>query len=415
MSCKGKRGAERKFWRTPELVEKLLPLLDARSTSRLAHVHHLTVELLQAASFWNDLIRRTCPYNELMPDNEFSLYRESEYGIWVEQKFHNHQRVINPLTSLLRKMGNPKVSLLELLHVVCERYPPVAYRFDDKPTFFQLGCPCKKSHSVSHLGFMLLEELEEALGTVEQKVEKVCVDYLQEPWLSALSSRASRQQERWKWWKQVERVDANRFKCRNWWDLENFLFLVQNCQRMALEVVEVQNNLGAKGWADLAQAFPLIHGVDTFHVDRRDTLGANKEDLKTIFDALDLATSRECLVSVHGVVGGRGRSVEITWQTEEEKEDEWMTFEEILDGTTFNWQKRYGGFGSSEEEQDEEEEVEGEGEEEEEEEQEEEVEEEEVEDEGEEMESVSGEEEDKEEKEESDDLLENDSATVHYK
>ena len=150
---------------------------------------------------------------------------------------------------------------------------------------------------------------------------------------------------------------------------------------------EVQINLSAKGWADLAQAFHLLHGFDTFHVDRRDTLGANRGDLRTILDALKLATSGECLVSVQGVVGGHGRGVEITWQTEEEKEEEWMTLDEILDGTTFNWQKRYEGFGSKEKEQDEEEDIEEKEdveEEEEEEEEGEEEEEEEVEDEGEE-------------------------------
>ena len=37
------------------------------------------------------------------------------------------------------------------------------------------------------------------------------------------------------------------------------------------------------------------------------------------------------------VVGG----VLISAATEEQKEEEWMTPEEILDGTTLNWHKKY--------------------------------------------------------------------------
>ena len=326
------------------MVERLIPLLDARSIARLAQLHQLNVEVLQAASFWKDLVRRTCLYDEVMPQSVFARTSKD----WVEEKFDDHQRAINPLTRLLKRMEDPRACLLQLLHVICERYPSVGLRdIDAKPLVFQVSCPCKTSHSVSHLGFLLLEDVEAALGSVDQRVEKVLVEYLQEPWLSALSSRASRQHERWKWWKMVESVDAFRFLCGNQWDLENFLTMVKNCQRMALVVVDIQDDLGAKGWADLAQVFPLLHGVETFHVDREDMLGARRESLRAIWDALHPAPSTfpfpcndtECLWSVTRVVGVE--SVSITWQTEEEKEEEWKTLEEILDGTTFNWQKKY--------------------------------------------------------------------------
>ena len=47
----------------------------------------------------------------------------------------------------------------------------------------------------------------------------------------------------------------------------------------------------------------------------------------------------ECVWSVDEVVGGGG--MEITAMTEEQREEEWMILEEILDGTTFNWKKKY--------------------------------------------------------------------------
>ena len=45
----GKDSAEWKFWRTPELVEKLLTFLDAGSTKLLAESHDLTLEILEQA------------------------------------------------------------------------------------------------------------------------------------------------------------------------------------------------------------------------------------------------------------------------------------------------------------------------------------------------------------------------------
>ena len=84
-------------------------------------------------------------------------------------------------------MKDPKLSMLELIHVICERFPPVfdevlmnqwGPRFDDCVTdveFVQLKCPgCPRSpHQVSQLGFLLLEEVEGALGSAEQKADMV--------------------------------------------------------------------------------------------------------------------------------------------------------------------------------------------------------------------------------------------------
>ena len=90
----------------------------------------------------------------------------------------------------------------------------------------------------------------------------------------------------------MARVDADRFVCGDIWDLENFLSLVQNCQRMAVDVIEIGNNLGAKGWASLAKVFSLLHGVHYVHAYREDMLGATRESLKTIWDALNIHFNR---------------------------------------------------------------------------------------------------------------------------
>ena len=58
MMSRGGIDAESKFWRTPELVESLLPFLDARSVLSLAKSHKLTLEIIQRPVAWNKLMRR---------------------------------------------------------------------------------------------------------------------------------------------------------------------------------------------------------------------------------------------------------------------------------------------------------------------------------------------------------------------
>ena len=67
---------------------------------------------------------------------------------------------------------------------------------DGQPMAFQLKCPCKRSHAVTHLGFLLLEKVESTLGSAEQEVDKVFISNLVEPWFSALQARAVRQQRK---------------------------------------------------------------------------------------------------------------------------------------------------------------------------------------------------------------------------
>ena len=63
MSLPGQEGAERKFWRTADLVESLLLFLDARSTLTLVKVLPLALDIIQMKSMWNKLVKRVCPYD----------------------------------------------------------------------------------------------------------------------------------------------------------------------------------------------------------------------------------------------------------------------------------------------------------------------------------------------------------------
>ena len=54
--------AERKFWRSPELVEGLLHFLDPTSLLQLGQAHQLTIGILQGTYNWSRFIRRSCPH-----------------------------------------------------------------------------------------------------------------------------------------------------------------------------------------------------------------------------------------------------------------------------------------------------------------------------------------------------------------
>ena len=52
----------------------------------------------------------------------------------------------------------------------------------------QVSCPRHISHLVSPLGFLLLEEVEQALSSAKQEVERVSVDFLDDYLVSVSSA-----------------------------------------------------------------------------------------------------------------------------------------------------------------------------------------------------------------------------------
>ena len=121
-------GAEWKFWRIPELVERLLLFLDTGSTSRLAKVHPLTMEILQSPLGWRKLLRKSFPCKTII---------------------HSEQdRVeIQHLTQILKNMENPKLRLLELLDVICDQCVPVRRSI--------IQASCRSPGHISHSVFLL--------------------------------------------------------------------------------------------------------------------------------------------------------------------------------------------------------------------------------------------------------------------
>ena len=151
--------AAKKFWGMPELVNKLLPFLDLESTLNLAKVHQLTRDILQGSFDWNKLISSTRIQD---PGN---LQYNADI---LEEKME----VVNLLVGILKLMMDPRANMLDLLDTICKRSLPwiVENTFDT----VTLSCPNHQdSHKVPIGKFLLLEAVEAAFGSSEQKLEAI--------------------------------------------------------------------------------------------------------------------------------------------------------------------------------------------------------------------------------------------------
>ena len=173
-------AAEEKFWRTPELIERLLTFLDLDSTLKLARTHELTRNILQGVYNRNKLIQRTCPHNDAGDD--------------LELQQRDVDNVKHLAATLKRLMDEPEAILLELLDLICHRFSLEDNPVTEGQDGLQMSCPGHPGgHFVSSHGFVLLEIVERAFGTTKQNVEDFKVRTLMEPMISVLSSRLSRQ------------------------------------------------------------------------------------------------------------------------------------------------------------------------------------------------------------------------------
>ena len=89
-------SAEEKFWASQDLVEQLMPFLDAHSASNLASVHPLTIKILESAPVWSKLIRRTCRYNNMIPVGYPFSSR-----MWFEEAYQEQRTEVQQLVKIL--------------------------------------------------------------------------------------------------------------------------------------------------------------------------------------------------------------------------------------------------------------------------------------------------------------------------
>ena len=160
-------AAEEKFWKTQDVVEHLVSFLDAQTASNLAAVHPLTAKVLEAGPVWRKLVRRTCINNSTM-----SVGYPYSSRMWYRHAYQEQKSEVESLVKILQKMKDPRLSILELLDTICERCPPLQEARGGRTVFIQVRCPQHISHLVSPLGFLLLEEVEQAFGSAKQEIEE---------------------------------------------------------------------------------------------------------------------------------------------------------------------------------------------------------------------------------------------------
>ena len=171
------RGAEQKFWTTPELVLKLLETLDLRSIVVLAEatkdseVHGIVIKVLQGAVTWRKLMMRS--------------WGSDSHHFIIYQRFREETAIVKHLTKILLRMEKPKPLQLDLLEFICEK------NRGSNMSGVSLSCTCNiGGHLVSQRGFRHLEKVEGAFASANQKIEKISVPHLGDV-LLALGSRAA--------------------------------------------------------------------------------------------------------------------------------------------------------------------------------------------------------------------------------
>ena len=264
MSC----PAGRKFCGCPELVENLLSCLDINSIHSLCQALPSVVKVVRGNTFWTKLVRRTC----ITP----VFYWDCRLGL-------------SHLTGILKLMKDPGSPLLDLLDLICEKYPSLKTNGKNRRTdFVQVRCPRHGSHSVSPAGFLILEKVEAALESTEQSIKSFELRNLEEPTMSNLSSRISRQLAQDS--TTPEEMNIEDIYCNSKASAEAILTLMTlmtlgSPQGYFCRSVKVDGDIGGEGWATLREALSKLQPAKIVS-NKSQMSGARIEDVKTIWTSL---------------------------------------------------------------------------------------------------------------------------------
>ena len=312
--------AEKKFWWVPELTETVLPFLDSYSTIQLAKVgsnyyskrnnnddklaqaHRLTRDIVLGDAVWNKLISRKCLFKKDFVQNRIQ---------------------VEDIVQLLKSLEDPLPHLRDLLDLICKIFPPTPQNEEDG--FVRVSCPRRGSCLVLDTGFQLLETAEAALGSTEQRLELVLVDYLGNHLLADVASRLARQRINLDISETRVEVWENLI-CKNQEDVKAISSLMQNCQSVHIHgSLFIPDDIGRKGWAALGQALSCklqdVPRIKT--LDKSCMASADRKDLRAIWECLSL--SWEICVARSGLFEKHGG------------EDAWQKLEQFLDLTDEEW------------------------------------------------------------------------------
>ena len=309
--------AEKKFWICPKLVQKAV-LLEANKPA------------------WDNLIRQTVAGWD--KEKDFHLVRTScgedgkelEGGAsrWVPMRDRAQEtRIMKSIMDLvaIMKLMNNVPNLLDLLDLICERFP--ANENESEWQNVAVSCPCHGSHTVALFGFKLLEAIEGALETSQQPVQSAFVHTIGEgAFLEALINRLTRQVDQG-----VEVVASVKAGYLGFDEevADKISFLMQHC-RVEVRFVKSASFVDMDlDWSGLRRALTSGSGrqeVGTVLAGwKGDAKRANREDLRAVWEAI----SHSLLISY-------------MWDEVEFKkergEEGWQALEQFLDTPDQDWQ-----------------------------------------------------------------------------
>ena len=226
-------GPVERFLNLPELIERLVSFLDARSTLCLLRSRVMDKETREksfSSKAWNQLIRRT---------------PRMVGGMWEDGMLQKEG--VRDLVKILKLMQleEPHTFMLPLLDQICESSPDVP------DEHIAIRCRCHtEPHIVSWGAFLLLEEVEGAFGTAEQSIQSVFkVSVAPDGLLRAITSRMLRQRET------VTSFNDVYIAIRNADDVQEFA-TVMKAEEVSLRSIEIstEGKLGEEAWEKLAAA-----------------------------------------------------------------------------------------------------------------------------------------------------------------
>jgi len=220
---------------------------------------------------WKRLIERSLPESQ----NDSRELQED----MVEIK----RSTVEFLTDILKMFKNPVSLEMDLLVLICRRFPPC--ESDLVHLSHHLPPDQFWTNSVSPQGFILLDVVESTLSTTKQKVEKIQVNVLKEPLLSAISGRVTRQQRR------ISELRSWEVRCCSNESAEAVCALVNHCQRWTARRLKVSGDVGQEGWEALRKAVcsPSAHhqlSLDSVKAPLRVMIEGRKEDLRDIWEVV---------------------------------------------------------------------------------------------------------------------------------
>ena len=111
------------------MVDRLMTFLGGQSTLALVKALPLALEVIQRRSMWTKLVRRVCPY-------------DTDDGESDEEVVANYRSKVMNLVEILRMTEDPNPLLLDLLHIICKRFPSVDGEDlrQDMRRFVQVSC-----------------------------------------------------------------------------------------------------------------------------------------------------------------------------------------------------------------------------------------------------------------------------------